>query len=83
MLIEVTQRDIDKGVRADFSFCPIARAIKRKTHKVVTVTRFLCTIGVKEYCLPIKVEKFIGYFDSGYEVRPFSFEIGKKFNLFT
>lgn len=80
MKIQVTRNDIRKGIPDHPAFCPIARAIKRRTHKPVAVTGDYIAIFYRKqvatgYNTSIKVEAFIHDFDIGEKVKPFTFEL--------
>ena len=85
MKIEVTQHDIDCGVRGEYSLCPIARAVKRKINGEVIVfgddiSIFTTMIIIRRYSyykLPQKAKDFIKRFDEGKKVKPFTFEARK------
>ena len=84
MKIEVTQHDIDYGVRGEYSLCPIARAVKRKINGEVIVfgddISFFTTDIIRRYSyykLPQKAKDFIKRFDEGKKVKPFTFEARK------
>ena len=85
MKIEVTQHDIDYGVRGEYSLCPIARAVKRKINGEVIVfgddiSIFTTVIIIRRYSyykLPQKAKDFIKRFDEGKKVKPFTFEARK------
>jgi len=87
MKISITQKDINRAKKLlqsgkSFTYannCPIALAVKRKTHKRVSV--FPAKIQVWRdweeatyYFLPEKAQKFITAFDCRYPVKPFTFE---------
>lgn len=77
--INVSQRDIQKGVPTSRSKCPIARACKR--HKLSSVCvdpdRVWFVFGRRYYCsfLPKKARQFTGAFDRGEKVKPFCFTL--------
>lgn len=83
--INVTQDDIDHGVRGSSEFCPIARAIKRE-FPVWTY----CSVGnsylsiarsddERGWRLPAEAQRFILDFDTNFhKVHPFSFELGEE-----
>ena len=84
MKIEITQHDIDYGVRGEYSLCPIARAVKRKIYGKVTVSGDHISIFTTDiirrysyYKLPQKAKDFIKRFDEGKKVKPFTFEARK------
>lgn len=86
MLIEVTQEDIDHGVRGECRLCPIARALQRATgNPFATMGAWNCwpenngtafQTGGPIPC-PDAAYDFIQAFDGkgASKVRPFSFEI--------
>lgn len=83
--VNVTQEDIDNGVRGDACNCPVALAIGRATeHKYVVMAwrEILLTIKcniVYRIDTPRYVSNFIESFDAKRNVCPFSFnlEFGK------
>jgi len=78
MLIEVTQNDIDMGMRGAARKCPIARAIERITDErykaTVWVEPRLIHAGLGYVGLPGKAMEFIERFDKGEPVAPFAFD---------
>ena len=74
--INVTQKDINSGVVDSGKKCPIARALKRKGFEQVFVDTKTCLADGMEYGLPIEARNFIGQFDYGRPVKPFSFILG-------
>jgi hypothetical protein len=85
MKIKVTQKDIDKGIRSSYYYCPIAHAFKRA---VKNNNELDCCVASSyivyrpddkrnRYKLPKKARKFIEHFDNYRPVEPFSFEIKK------
>ena len=84
MKIEITQHDIDYGVRGEYSLCPIARAVKRKINGEVIVSGDHISIFTTDiirkysyYKLPQKAKDFMQRFDDGKKVKPFTFEARK------
>lgn len=84
MLIEVTQEDIDHGVRTSCHSCPVARAARRAALRAtgrriaVDVAPWDIRFGrdyFVERPLPNAAQQFIKLFDLRHAVRPFSFEI--------
>ena len=80
MRINVTQRDIDQGVRADPELCPIARAIRR--HRDVTFvkvgTNFVSISrgALNDSNLPPEAIKWIALFDrTAHSTKPFAFDL--------
>jgi len=78
--IEVSQDDIDRGHRCDSAFCPVARAIRRHTGRVVLVTdvRFERPDGGR-LVPPHDVYLFVIAYDAGRPVAPFGFELPDEF----
>lgn len=77
MKIEVTQEDIDHGIKGDCDLCPIARAVHRHipTARVgITVIR-LNRMSFSCIDLPEEARNFIHLFDHGMKVIPFEFEV--------
>jgi phospholipase C len=87
--IDVTQADIEQGVKRSSNRCPVAIALQRTTRKpwTVGITMMIETdphlLQNPEvyYKVPIKVRQFIQGFDNpqGYYAPavPFSFELGE------
>lgn len=82
MKINITQKDINKGEKANGDRCPIARAIKRampfkniwykyEVGRILVMNRFGNTV----FELPVEAVKFIRDYDGGHPVEPFSFEV--------
>ena len=78
--VEVTQEDINNGVRQDGDNCPIACALKRlvKSPEVEDDIEFDLD-GIRYVArIPDKASEFISKFDNAVNVLPFSFEIEAK-----
>ena len=84
MKITVTQENIDKGVRGEIGYCPIALAIKALGYEHVCVDDESVDARREEddpYAdaflsyLPTKATSFIHAFDEGRKVAPFTFEM--------
>jgi hypothetical protein len=75
--IQVTQDDIDDGIRGSYCDCPIALAIKRQfPGKEIIVSKYILGIGgVNTWNVPKPVYNFIDRFDNGNPVEPIVFEI--------
>lgn len=83
--VKVTDEDIDKGVRHDCDWCPVARAVKRALYGKpgdalipdgpVKVNKFRIEIDGGRMVAPPSVLKFVEDFDSEEAVSPFEFEI--------
>lgn len=74
--VEVTQADIDIGCKKDCLNCPVAVALERATGKMWSVLG-TCARRPAEfevYLLPESARQFIGAFDEGEPVKPFTFE---------
>lgn len=74
MKVRVLAKDIKKGEEYSETSCPIALALKRKTHKHCEVNTDHIYIDTKRYIMPDEAMDFVEHFDSGCTVRPFSFE---------
>lgn len=87
MIINVTQEDIENGIRHSCFSCPIALAVKRETgcNCSVESANFhlkarIFMMGSYEAYFPGKeAEDFINNFDGGKPVKPFSFELDVDF----
>ncbi len=80
MRIEVTQEDIDKGVRGNSNQCAIARALKRKyAHERISVSGIMVDIEDVCYSPGPEIREWIVTFDKvgKHMVKPFAFEIGR------
>lgn len=81
MTIEVTQEDIDRGVRWSSCECPIALAAIRTSKGICHVGRTVISIQAEEFqpiaiqTLPACASRFTIQFDEGEPVQPFSFNI--------
>lgn len=84
--IEVTQDDINNGVRKSETSCPIALALKRalpdRTIRADTNSLILCERSTEGECIfhkivgtPLSVMTFIMKFDEQFPVQPFAFEL--------
>ena len=77
MRVNVTRADINKGCPESVHFCPIARAVRRKGYKRVSVGNTICIgqygHGLREFDLPYTAMNFVDNFDAGEVVKPFSF----------
>ena len=77
MRIDVTEEDIQEGVKCDCDACPIARAVRRATGD-----QTLSVMGYGVYRgamligrFPKKATDFVISFDSDDSVKPFSFNL--------
>lgn len=77
--VEVTQADIDAGIKESCVDCPIARAISRAVRVDARVGTYWVSwrIGnfLTELTLPVAAVGWIMAFDRGYPVEPFTFEL--------
>ena len=75
--VDVTQADIDAGVKRKCDQCPIARAVRRVVgaDKEVTVNPVSIYIDGGYWRTPLEASNFISDFDNGHPVVPFSFEV--------
>ena len=85
MIIQVTQKDIDKGLRSSCYECPIAHAFKRKVKNRVRYGFAVNSESIEHltkdmwysYALPKEAKRFIQRFDRDQPVKPFTFEAQK------
>ena len=83
MKVTLRKKHINKGLCQEPEFCPIALALKEKTHKPVEVNSSNdITIGNTMYIvsntkLAARVDHFICKFDNGLKgwLKPFTFEV--------
>ena len=80
MKFNITQEDIDQGIRRNAGKCPVARAIGRKTH--ANLIRVLPN-SVYYDSSPVfrtsrRLRKFINDLDMGKNVKPMSFILKKE-----
>lgn len=79
--INVTQADIDAGVKQECFRCPIALAARRVfDHDVSVDDEYIIHYASTEvkadfYALPDEARQFVQHFDHGDPVTPFSFEV--------
>ncbi len=83
MKIQVTQEDINQGVRQECEKCPIALAVIRAIGPQAATMRISVDdawvdIGEESWCLPRSAARFVSDFDSGKAVTPFEFELTEK-----
>ena len=74
MKFNITQEDIDQGIRRNAGKCPVARAIGRKTH--ANLIRVLPNSPV--FRTSRRLRKFINDLDMGKNVKPMSFILKKE-----
>ena len=76
MKIEVTQEDIDHGMRLSALRCPVSLAVDRATQlNDSLVSSALILVGDKIFKTAPEVAAFVVRFDSFLPVEPFSFEL--------
>lgn len=79
-VVEVTPRDISKGLTGSCRECPVALAIRRATRSRNVVALYQsCDIGRRSFRVPVSVDRFITAFDHAdrnLSVKPFTFRIG-------
>lgn len=81
--VEVTAEDIAAGRPRRCYFCPIALAVRRALRRrdtgavMVTPEQITYHTGLVEHVheLPIEAMGFVGRFDAGEDVEPFTFEL--------
>ena len=78
MKINVTKRDIERGVKRDAELCPVARAARRIQNGAAVDGEDLY-YGPRSrrrvVALPTVAKEFVGRFDAGKKVEPFSFTV--------
>lgn len=88
--VRVTKFDIKHGTQSDCHSCPVARAVNRALkHRYCTeVSGYSVRVytkhgyfRVERYKSPTRVSTFIGKFDSGMTVKPFTFTLRKRHAL--
>lgn len=79
MKINVTDKDINKGVTGSPYDCAVAKALKRiyHTNQVHVTTSAIEVLG-KSYRTPKAVQEFIAVFDAGYTPYAMAFNLGQK-----
>ena len=83
MRIEVTQDDINRGIRHHTAQCPIALAVRRTcpdagSVRVSSVVALFRSGDSRAYCwgvLPLIAWQFIEAFDERHEGEPFAFDL--------
>lgn len=80
MLIRVTKRHIEEGLRCMLDACPVALALKNefatsRVGVITSVARVVLDNKTLVLKLPTRATHFIHRFDSGLPVKPFSFRI--------
>lgn len=76
MRIEVTQEDIDRGVRDQPCACALALATTRATGRNAAVGTTSIFFDLESgISLPLLARNFVRDFDAGRSVRPFSFDL--------
>lgn len=84
MLVQVTHEDIDNGLKASRTCCPVALALARAfpQHRVnvgsmaATIVGTVVDTWIK---LPLEAADFIKAFDRGTSVYPFAFDLDLSF----
>ncbi len=87
MRIDVTAEDIQNGVQGDCEYCPVARAVERRTGAKARVEYGVIEGQVRAVKMPDSVLRFIKRFDalevSGdarlLYIEPFSFDLPDDF----
>ena len=72
--IDVTQDDIDYGVKCDAMHCPVANAMKRHW-PMPAVGSEACFPAGRPAKLPKAAQRFTRRFDAGEAVKPFKFTL--------
>ena len=74
MKIQITQQNIDNGVKGHASGCAIALALKQEFAYEIGVTSWI-QIGKDYYRATPKVVRWFGDFDKGRKVKPITIEL--------
>lgn len=77
LTINVTQEDIDKGIKESCFSCPVAKALRRvmSNSTYIRVGNPTVTVGSCTTQLPIVASHFISKFDIDQPVSPFTFDL--------
>ncbi len=76
MRVNVTERDIQKGMRYDNTACPVALAIRRTLPDAMILTDAEgVNVNGKDYLLPPAAVRFALDFDLGNPVKPVVFNL--------
>lgn len=75
MKVHVTPKHINQGSKFNCESCPVALALREATKKWVRVYGSQLNVGHIIYKTPDIVISFLTDFDSGRDVKPFSFEL--------
>lgn len=74
MIVNVTQKHIDEGIRCKCDSCPVALALEDDTGVKWWVGCYSFRRGLANLSMPVLVDLWIQNFDAGRPVVPFSFE---------
>jgi hypothetical protein len=77
-VIRLKASHIAKGRVSSAFSCPIARAINDALGVDNTAVAFTAQIGSRRYKLPLAASRFIDRFDTGEQVKPIRFKLGKE-----
>lgn len=77
MIIEVTQEDIDAGIKKNCTKCPIALAVQRAfKNSSLEIGGLSVYQDCHKVCeMPYEARVFVQCFDDGKPVNPFTFEL--------
>jgi hypothetical protein len=75
MIINVTKKDIENGIRGNNCGCPIALAVQRRTNADWASVNDSIVTTDSVYRTPPKARQFICDFDAGRAVKPMRFSI--------
>jgi hypothetical protein len=74
--VEVTQRDIQNGIRGNARFCPVANALHRHGYRDPTVTKHEIKLPTGEHWpIPKAAADRVRAWDLGGDIVPFSFDM--------
>jgi hypothetical protein len=76
MKIKVTRRHIFEGVQGSWDSCPIALALRDELGVTnLEVGNGVIRCGKKKFKMSNSADTFVGKFDEGEPVKPFTFEL--------
>lgn len=75
--VDVTQADIDNGIRAECKKCPVALALTRVLRKREDAKVHFATVNLRNeaYLMPKRARDWIWNFDDTGDVKPFRFRM--------
>lgn len=80
-MIQVTQEHIEKGQRFEPFSCAVALALKDSGFESARVSESEIVCDCDIFPVPSSVRAFVGRFDRGEPVLPFSFELDERMGV--